>query len=123
MTTEKLKGRIRQFGIRVMKMSDHMPKRYSALVISKQIIRSATSAGANYRAACRSKSARDFINKMKIVEEELDETEYWLGLIEEMEFLPPAKLTELRKEANELLSIIVKGIMTAKTNLNRKSHY
>jgi four helix bundle protein len=104
-----------------MKMSDHLPRRYSAMTISRQIIRSATSAGANYRAACRSKSARDFINKMKIVEEELDETEFWLGLIGEMEFLSTAKLADLKKEANELLSIIVKGILTAKNNLNRKS--
>ena len=123
MTGEELKGRIRQFGIRVVKMTDHLPKRNSAMVISRQIIRSATSTGANYRAACRSKSARDFINKMKIVEEELDETEYWLGLIEEMEFLPTAKLADLKNEAGELLSIIVKGIMTAKKNLQRRSHY
>jgi four helix bundle protein len=122
MTTEELKERIRRFGIRVLKMSDHLPKCYSALVISRQITRSASSAGANYRAACRSKSSRDFINKLKIVEEELDETEYWLGMIGEMEFLSFERLKELQKEANELLSIIVKSLKTAKTNqrLNSK---
>lgn len=116
MTTEELKERIRRFGIRVLKMSDHLPKSYSASVISRQITRSASSAGAYYRAACRSKSSRDFINKMKIVEEELDETEYWLGMIGDMEFLPNNRLTDLKKEVHELLSIIVKSLKTAKTN-------
>ena len=74
MTSEELKERLRRFGIRVLKMSDHLPKNYSSLVISRQITRSASSTGANYRAACRSKSSRDFINKLKMVEEELDET-------------------------------------------------
>jgi four helix bundle protein len=121
MTTEELKERIRRFGIRILKMSDHLPKSYSALVISRQITRSASSAGANYRAACRSKSTRDFINKLKIVEEELDETEYWLGMIGEMKFLPLERLKELKKEVNELLSITVKSLKTAKTNQSLKS--
>jgi len=116
MTSEELKERLRRFGIRVLKMSDHLPKSYSSLVISRQITRSASSTGANYRAACRSKSSRDFINKLKMVEEELDETEYWLSLIEEMEFLSAERLKELKKEANELLSIIVKSLKTAKSN-------
>jgi len=124
MTTEELKERIKRFGIRVLKMSDNLPKCYSALVISRQIARSASSAGANYRAACRSKSSKDFINKLKVVEEELDETEYWLGIIGEMEFLSIERLMELKKEANELLSIIVKSLKTAKTNqrLNSKNN-
>ncbi len=123
MTTEELKERIRKFGIRVFKMSDHLPKCYSSLIISRQITRSASSAGANYRAACRSKSSRDFLNKLKIVEEELDETEYWLVMIEEMEFLSTTQLNELKKEVNELLSIIVKSLKTVKINqrLNAKS--
>ena len=116
MTSEELKERLRRFGIRVLKMSDHLPKNYSSLVISRQITRSASSTGANYRAACQSKSSRDFINKLKMVEEELDETEYWLSLIEEMEFLSAERLKELKKEANELLSIIVKSLKTAKSN-------
>jgi four helix bundle protein len=116
MTTEELKTRIRRFGIQVLKISDHLPKCQSALVISRQIIRSTSSAGANYRAACRSKSSRDFINKLKIVEEELDETEYWLVLTEEMGFLSPDQLEDLKKEVNELISIIVKSLVTAKKN-------
>jgi four helix bundle protein len=124
MTTEELKERIRKFGIRIFKMSDHLPTCYSALVISRQITRSASSAGANYRAACRSKSSRDFINKLKVVEEELDETDYWLRMIENMEFLSIDRLRELKQEVHELLSIIVKSLKTAKTNqrLNSKKN-
>jgi len=116
MTAEELKERIKKFGIRILKMSDHLPKNHSAQVISKQIARSGSSAGSNYRAACRSKSSRDFINKLKIVEEELDETEYWLIVIEEMGFLSKDQLKELKKEVDELLSIIVKSLVTAKNN-------
>ena len=122
MNTEELKTRIRRFGIRILKMTDHLPKCYSALVISKQIARSASSAGANYRAACRSKSPRDFINKLKIVEEELDETEYWMVMIEEMGFLSNDQLKDLNKEVNELLSIIVKSLITAKSNQQLKGN-
>ena len=121
MTTEELKERMTRFGIRVLKMSDYLPKSNSAFVISKQIIRSASSSAANYRAACRSKSTRDFINKLKMVEEELDETDYWLGIIGELEFLSSDQLKELKKEVNELLSIIVKSLKTAKANQLLKS--
>ena len=120
MTTEELKERMKRFSIRVLKMADHLPSSYSAQVISRQITRSASSAGANYRAVCRSKSTRDFINKLKVVEEELDETDYWFDMIEEMEFLPADRLKELKKEGNELLSIVVKSLKTSKTNQRLK---
>jgi len=122
MTTEELKERIRRFGVRILKMSDHLPKCNSSIMISRQITRSASSSGANYRAACRSKSSRDFINKLKIVEDELDETDYWLGIIEDMEFLSVERLKELKKEVNELLSIIVSSLKTAKTNQRLNSN-
>ena len=109
------------FGIRILKMSDQLPKDNSAVIISRQIARSGSSAGANYRAACRSKSQADFINKLKIVEEELDETEYWLGTIEARGYFPKERLTDLKKEANELLCIIVKSLKTAKANQRLKT--
>jgi four helix bundle protein len=90
---------------------------HSAQVISHQILRSGTSPGANYSAACRSKSRRDFINKLKIVEEELDETNYWLELIVEAKLFPEEKISGLKTECNELISIIVKSLMTSKANL------
>jgi four helix bundle protein len=116
MKGENIKVRTMTFAIRVLNMSSVIPKNYSSQVISHQIVRSATSAGANYRAACRSKSRRDFVNKLKIVEEEMDETKYWLELIEESKIFSSEKISPLIKECNELLSIIVKSIQTAKVN-------
>jgi len=116
MKGDNIKDRTKGFAIRVLKMVSAIPKDYSSQILSHQIIRSATSVGANYRAACRSKSRRDFVNKMKIVEEELDETSYWLELIEESNIFPKDRISPLIKENNELLSIIVKSIQTAKEN-------
>jgi four helix bundle protein len=121
MTSDVLKERIRKLGIRILIMSDHLPKQNSGLIISRQIGRSASSAGANYRSACRSKSSKDFINKLKMVEEELDETEHWLIMIEEMGFVSSDRLFDLKIETNELLSIIVKSLKTAKANMQLNS--
>jgi four helix bundle protein len=116
MKGENIKDRTMTFAIRVLNMVSAIPKDFSSQTISHQIVRSATSAGANYRAACRSKSRRDFVNKLKIVEEELDETSYWLELIEESKIFPTEKISPLITENNELISIIVKSIQTAKEN-------
>ena len=88
--------------------------------ISNQILRSATSVGANYRSARRAKSKRDFINKLKKVEEEADETLYWLGLIQRSGKIKPEKLRELVNEATELLAIFVASIKTAKLDSGGK---
>jgi four helix bundle protein len=116
-----IKDRTMNFAIRVIALASVLEKDYPAKVLSQQIVRSASSAGANYRAACRSKSRRDFVNKLKIVEEELDETCYWLELIKESNFFPPEKLLPLLKENNELLAIIVKSIITTKENGEKKN--
>ena len=79
MAKDDLKERTEQFSLRVMNLVENLPQGKSMSVISNQILRSATSVGANYRSARRAKSKRDFINKLKIVEEEADETLYWLG--------------------------------------------
>ena len=105
-----------KFAIKVLNLASSIPKNYSSQVLSHQIVRSATSAGASYRAACRSKSRKDFINKLKIVEEELDETSYWLEVIAEINLFPRERISPLIDESNELLSIIVKSIQTAKVN-------
>jgi four helix bundle protein len=97
-------------------MGSQFPDTYPFKALNQQIIRSATSVGANYRSACRSKSRRDFINKLKIVEEELDETIYWLELISESGFLRKHKFDPLKKECTEILSIIVRSVMTARKN-------
>jgi four helix bundle protein len=79
-------------------------------------VRSGTSIAANYRAACRAKSTADFIAKMTIVEEEADETLFWLELLEESELVPAAKLTAIKQEADELIAITVASIKTARGN-------
>ena len=117
MTKEDLIKRTMNFAIRIVKMTDHLPKNEMGGTLADQILRSATSVGANYRAACRSKSRKDFINKLKIVEEEMDETIYWISLIEECELIKPEKLSQLKVEANELLAIFVASLKTAKENL------
>ena len=113
----QIKYRTKQIGLKVIKLIDDLPNKPSALAISKQIVRSSTSIGANYRAACRAKSAPDFINKLKIVEEETDETLYWLEILEESSLIQMDKISDLMKEVNEILSIIAATINTVKKKL------
>ena len=122
MKTEDLKFRFRNFSIRIIRMVDKLPLTISGKVIGNQIIRSGTSPGANYRAACKAKSDKDFINKLKMVEEELDETLYWLDLITETELLKPELLENLTKENQELLAIITRSILTKRKNLIQKEN-
>jgi len=93
-----------------------LPTGRTAEVIGRQLLRSGTSVGANYRAACRAKSVADFIAKMGIVEEEADECIYWMELLTEAEILPLARLQPLMEEADELVAITVSSIKTAKAN-------
>ncbi len=111
-----LKERTKRFSIRIVTLTGYLAETYTAKMISHQILRSGTSVGANYRAACRSKSRRDFINKLKVVEEETDETLFWLELIEACNLLQVDKVAWLKKEANELLSIFVSSLKTARKN-------
>jgi len=87
--------------------------------LGNQIIRSGTSPGANYRAACLGKSDRDFLNKLKMVEEELDETLYWIELIIQSELIKENQLNGLVAENEELFKIIVSSITTMKKRLNQ----
>ena len=88
MTEQELRERFKKFSIRIIKMVDSMPNTISGRAIASQIVRSGTSPAANYRAACIGKSNRDFLNKLKMVEEELDETIHWMEIIMETEMLP-----------------------------------
>ena len=117
---EQIKKRTKQIGLEVIKLMDELPNKPSAWAIAKQIIRSSTSIGANYRAACRAKSIPDFINKLKIVEEETDKTHYWLEIVEESGLIPSERIELLKKEVNEILSIVVSSIKTMRAN-NPKS--
>src|SRR5207302_7687923 len=111
-----LKRRTKAFALRILKLVDALPKTTAGRALSSQIVRSGTSVAANYRAACRAKSTADFIAKMGIVEEEADETLFWLELLDESKVVPAAKLTAIKQEANELIAITVVSIKTARRN-------
>src|SRR5437870_571678 len=111
-----LKKRTKAFALRILKLVDALPKTTAGRALASQIVRSGTSVAANYRAACRAKSTADFIAKMGIVEEEADETLFWLELLEESELVPAAKLPAIKQEANELIAITVASIETARRN-------
>lgn len=123
MNEEEFKRRTKQLGLRVIKVVEALPKSWTAETIGKQLLRSATSIGANYRAACRAKSVPDIINKLKIVEEESDETLYWLEMLCEAGLIPQARLTDLMSEVNEILAMTVSSIKTLRQRQtgNRKS--
>ena len=111
-----LKKRTKAFALRILKLVDALPKTTAGRALASQIVRSGTSIAANYRAACRAKSTADFIAKMGIVEEEADETLFWLELLEESDLLLAAKLTAIKQEADELIAITVASIKTARRN-------
>ena len=111
-----LKNRTKAFALRIIRLYQALPKSGEAQVIGKQILRSGTSVGAQYREACRAKSPADFINKMEGSLQELDETGYWLELLAESNIMPVEKLTDLQKETNELTAIFVASVKTTKKN-------
>jgi four helix bundle protein len=113
-SSEALKLRTKQFALRVIRLTDSLPRRASADVLGRQLLRSATSVAANYRSACRAKSRAEFVSKMGTVEEEADESAIWLELIAESEIVTAGKLSALRREADELTAIAVASIRTAR---------
>ncbi len=116
----ELKDRTKQFALRVMRLVDALPKTVSARAIGNQIIRSGTSVGAYYRAACRGRSKAEFIAKLGVVAEEADETCFWLELIIESAILPREKVEPLLKEADELTAIFVSSIKISRQNQKSK---
>ena len=114
MNSEALKNRTKKFAVDTARFCESLRPTYSLLAYTKQLIRCSSSVGANYRAACRAKSTADFINKLKIVEEEADESIYFLELITELDPSVAERSAPLLKEANEILSIIVASINTIK---------
>jgi four helix bundle protein len=116
MTKEELKKRTKTFHINIIKACQHFPKNAAGFELAKQLIRSAGSVGANYRASIRAKSTADFIYKIEIVIEEADESMYWLEICEEANLLSNEITIPLIKEANELVSIFVATVKTSKKN-------
>jgi four helix bundle protein len=108
--------RTKRFSIRVIKLVDALPRDLTSKTISHQLLRSATSVAANYRAAVRSRSRAEFIAKLGIVEEECDESLFWLELLVELDRVKPALIENLQREGDEILAITVASIKTARRN-------
>ena len=114
MAGEDIRERTKLFALRVIRLVSTLPRDRATDVIARQLLRCATSVGANYRAACRARSQADFISKMGIVEEEADESLYWMELLIHSDLVPESRLSELMSEGNEIVSIVVASIKTAK---------
>jgi four helix bundle protein len=110
---QELLNRTKMFALRSLRLVDQLPRTMSGRAIGNQIVRSATSVGANYRAACRARSRAEFAAKLGIVAEEADESVYWLELIIEAKLLPDPKVSDLLKEANELTAIFTSARRTS----------
>lgn len=118
MTPDEMKKRTKAFGVRVIRLARSLPGEPAGYSIERQLLRAATSVGANYRAACRARSTADFIAKLKIVEEESDEAMFWIELLTESGLVQWDMVADLHREAEEILSIIVASI-----NTNRAKHH
>ena len=112
---EALKLRTKEFALCIIQLVQSLPKNPTADVIGRQLLRSGTSVGANYRSACRARSTADFIAKMGIVEEEADESLFWMELLIENKLIKKENLEPSMKEADEILAITVSSIKTAKS--------
>jgi len=123
MSDEDFRRRTFEFGIRVILLVESLPKTDGARVIGKQLLRCATAVGANYRAAARVRSRADVIAKMGIVEEECDESLYWLKILVDLRLISSSRSKNLRDEANEILSIVVASIKTARRQIKQLARY
>jgi four helix bundle protein len=121
MDAEELKHRSKKFGLDIIKLVDSLPSTQTGRVIGNQLLRSALSVGANYRAACRARSKADFISKVGITIEEADESQHWLEMLGEAGLISPDKLKPLEKEANELVAILTASSKTARENLHKQN--
>jgi len=118
-----MKARTKRFALRVIRLIDSLPDSKASFVIGRQLLRSGTSVGANYRSACRGKSTADFLSKLSIVEEEADESVYWMELLVESDLVRESMLADLIDEANQIVAIIVAAIKTTKLKRNPKSEF
>ena len=110
----ELKERTFDFGVHVVRLAQMLPKNVAGNILARQLIRSGTAVGANYRAAKRARSAAEFVAKLGIVEEECDETAYWIELLISLDFVKRDRVADLLQETNELVAIVVASIKTAR---------
>ncbi|MDQ3254296.1 MAG: four helix bundle protein [Acidobacteriota bacterium] len=116
MNADEMKKRARAFALRIIRLVEALQRNRTADVIGKQLLRCGTSVGANYRSSSRARSQADFISKMGIVEEEADETIYWMELLVESGLVKSGRVTNLLDEANQIVAIVVSSIKTARVN-------
>jgi len=109
----ELQDRTKQFALRVLNLVDALPRTAGGRAIAMQLVRAATSVGANYRSACRARSRAEFAAKLWVEVEEADESLYWLELVRDGKLLPENKLSHLVKEADELTAILASGRKSA----------
>ena len=124
MNETEFKARTKRLALRVIRLVSALPQNeMSAQVIGKQLLRCATSVGANYRAACRGKSTADMISKLSIVLEEADETLYWMELLVESELIPAHRLKNLMAETNEIVAMLVSSLKTLRSKSKQSRIY
>ena len=116
MDKQELQRRSKQFALRIFRLVDALPRTSAGRAIANQLVRSATSVGANYRAASRARSRAEFAAKLGTVLEETDESLYWFELIRDGELMPDSKISLLLKEANELTAILAAARKSAASN-------
>jgi four helix bundle protein len=126
MTRDEMKARTKTYANRVVRLCRALPDNWLAHTLGRQLLRSGTSVGANYRAVCRAKSRADFINKLRVVEEECDESLFWMELLADNGLVTASRLKELMKAGDQILAIVVSSAKTARTSHgasieNRKS--
>lgn len=115
MTEQEFKNRTKEIALRIIRLVESLPKNQSAEIIGKQLLRSGTSVGANYRAARRGKSTADVIHKLSIVEEEADESLYWMELLVDSGIVSATKLSKLIGDMNEIVAMTVASIKTMRS--------
>ena len=118
MDEQEFKRRTKMLALQVIELAEELPKTRTADVIGRQLVRCGTSVGANYRSACRGKSTADVLAKLAIVEEEADETSYWLELLVEAGIVAEPRVTPLLKESNEVVAMIVASIKTLRSPIS-----
>jgi len=117
-----LRDRTKAFAVRIVRMYLALPRNDASQVIGKQVLRSGTSVGAHYREAQRSRSRAEFVSKVEVAIQELEETDYWFDLLVESEIVPAGKLSGLRQELSELLAMLTSSVRTIKRNTIKKPH-
>jgi len=119
MTEKQFKDRTKKIGLEVIQLVESLPKNSSARILGQQLLRSATSVGANYRSACRGRSAAEILSRMAIVEDEGDESLYWMEMLLEAGMAQPEKVEPIYREMNEIVAMTVASIKTLRARASQ----